>query len=653
MNVSAPPLPVPMLAIGVTGHRSSHPVYAANAAAIAATLERVLALASRCAGGRMRVNTLLADGADQTVATYALERGWDLFTPLPLGARLNAAVNAGLSDAAQVRSVLEGRPTGSPEIDARIAAIEALAAKSGLIELAERDEKIAALLLAHLERPADGEAARVFLAELSCRVALAGRILIEQSDVVIGVWDGLTTAHVGGTGHTMARALEAGTPVIWIDPARPDGWTLLRSPEALLTHSCADPEDDPDGSLCALLHAAMFPAEGEGCAQGADHPGPQALNRERWHPRSRPLAHAYRRVEAMFGGGRPLRSVRQVYENPDSIGAGSGAALLEQMRALPQGDSTLPARIEQSILRRYAWADGISAHLSDSYRGGMTVSFILSSFAIVGGSAYLPFVGPDHKWPFALFELSLLVAILAITSIGQKRRWHARWFETRRVAEYLRHSPLLLILGVARAPGRWPRGTETSWPEWYARQAIREVGIPTLRIGEDYLRAALAGPVSGHVASQREYHFAKANRLKRVHNRLDHLSDWLFRLAVASVALYLALKGASMAGVFDAEALNHMSKYFTVLGVVFPTFGAGIAGIRYFGDFERFAAISEITAEKLEAIGGRIELLLNACEGTLDYAAAAELARATDDTVFAEIENWQSVFGGKNVTIPV
>ena len=283
----------------------------------------------------------------------------------------------------------------------------------------------------------------------------------------------------------------------------------------------------------------------------------------------------------------------------------------------------------------------------------MTVSFILSSLAIIGGSAYLPFVGPERKWIFATFELALLELILLITYFGRRYRWHGRWFETRRVAEYLRHSPLLLILGIARAPGRWPRGTETSWPEWYARQAIREVGMPRITVTADYLHAALSGPIAHHVRSQRDYHFAKATRLKTVHNRLDHLSDLLFKFAVISVAVYLMLRGATMGGLFSRELLDHMSKYFTVLGVVFPTFGAGIAGIRYFGDFERFAAISEITAEKLDAVSGRIDLLLKAPRAVLDYGSVADLARATDDIVFAEIENWQSVFGGKNIAIPV
>ncbi len=45
-------------------------------------------------------------------------------------------------------------------------------------------------------------------------------------------------------------------------------------------------------------------------------------------------------------------------------------------------------------------------------------------------------------------------------------------------------------------------------------------------------------------------------------------------------------------------------------GVALPTTGAAIAGIRFFGDFERFAAISEATADKLMQIERRIELLL-------------------------------------------
>jgi hypothetical protein len=47
----------------------------------------------------------------------------------------------------------------------------------------------------------------------------------------------------------------------------------------------------------------------------------------------------------------------------------------------------------------------------------------------------------------------------------------------------------------------------------------------------------------------------------------------------------------------------------------------------------------------------RIALL--APVAALDYGAVAELAHRADEIVVSEIENWQAVFGGKHITVPV
>ncbi len=371
-------------------------------------------------------------------------------------------------------------------------------------------------------------------------------------------------------------------------------------------------------------------------------------------PRSHPLSHAYRRIEALFGGEpHPWRNLRQSYEPPESIGQGSGAAILAALRNLPDGDPDLPEAVEARLLCRFAWADGVSARLSDLYRGGMTANFVLSAAAVISGAAYLPFVSTDAKGPFAAMEFLLLVAILSITWLGRRRRWHERWFETRRVAEYLRHAPILIALGVARPVGRWPKGTDTSWPEWYARHSLREIGLPHATVTSGYLRAALENLLDMHIKRQRDYHVCKAERLTKVHENLDRLSGLSFLLAVISVTLWLAILVANAMNLLSSEYVSHASKWFTLAGVMLPTVGAAVAGIRYFGDFERFAAISEVTAEKLGAVDQRINLLLAAPEEMLDYDRVSDLAHATDDIVVSEIESWQSVFGGKHITVPV
>ncbi len=665
----APPPPRVRLSLGVTGHREGNAAFAANRAAIDATVTEVLdAIDAAVAAeppllgpGSMaptRLHTMLVDGLDQMAAGQALSRGWELVAPLPFGRTLNAAINALPETAAEARFLLTGKGACGKATRARAAAIGTLADQARLFELADRDEAIADLFLGKLEAPADLAAAQSYSFEASERVALAAQVMIEQSDLILAVWDGASTSFVGGTGHTIALALDMGAPVIWIDARAPEAWRILHAPESLAVIAPGAPaDDDRDQALAQLVQEALKPTPGKKADShkgGVD--GMKALDAERWRPRSSLAWHGYRRIEALFGAddhrGR-FRNLTQTYERPDQIAGGSAAGMLAAARALPGQDAGFVDHVVADVLRRFAWADGISARLSDTYRGGMILSFLFSAFAIVGGIAYLPFATPHEKWMFSLFEVALLAGILIITAVGQARRWHGRWFETRRVAEYFRHAPILLVLGVTRPAGRWPRGAHTSWPEWYALHGLRDVGLPQVKLTPAYLRGALKDLLQAHVTSQRDYHRYKARRLAQAHHRLDKLSEVMFILAVAAVSGYLILKGLGALHVIDKEIASGLSMLFSFLGVMLPTFGGAIAGVRYFGDFERFSAISEVTAEKLDAVAGRIDLLLTAPDSGLDYARVAELAHAADDIVVSEIENWQAVFGGKHITVPV
>ncbi|MFM2100231.1 MAG: hypothetical protein RLZZ366_1770 [Pseudomonadota bacterium] len=653
MTVTAPPPPAARLSLGVTGHRGGNAAFAANRSRVEAVLTEIFAAIGAFTAAEptppapTRLHCLLADGVDQMAATGALARGWELVAPLPFGRDLNVAINASPETVADAQALIAGSAAADPATQARAAAIRELSGKAHLFELAERDATIAALFLAKMDAPTDIAKAQAFSAHSSHRVALAGRVMIEQSDIIIGVWDGASTSLIGGTGHTIAAALELGAAVIWIDARAPENWTILRAPESLAARPTGA-NDDRIEVLAGLVRAALRPPA------GGLRAGIAALGGEAWHPHSSRWWTGYRRIEAMFGGdGRPFRSLRQTYQTPDSVAIGTGATVLAAAHALPGADSEFAGRIDAGVLRHYAWSDGISAHLSDSYRGGMIANFLLSASAVIVGIAYQPFATSDQKWMFALVEFLLLSAILFITWLGGKRRWHGRWFETRRVAEYFRHAPILLLLGVARPPGRWPKGSDTSWPEYYARAGLRAMGLPCVAINPAYLRAALTDLLDAHVVSQRDYHLGKAARLTNVHHNLDGFSARLFQLAVVSVALYLGLKGAAALSLIPHEWPHSASYAFTFMGVTLPTLGAAIAGMRYFGDFERFAAISEVTAEKLDAVHARLTLLLTAPDEALDYARAAELAHAADDIVVSEIENWQAVFGGKHITVPV
>ncbi len=307
----------------------------------------------------------------------------------------------------------------------------------------------------------------------------------------------------------------------------------------------------------------------------------------------------------MFGGGGgALGSLRVAYEAPDAIVAGTGAQVVAAAAAMPGGDPAVVRELTEDVLPLFAWSDGVASRLADAYRSGMCVNFVLAALAVMIGILYLPAGMKESKWGFAAAELLLLGGILALTAAGSRLGWHRRWFAMRRVAEYLRHAPALLLLGVARPTGRWPRvsgGAE--WPEHFARHALRDVGLPQVAATRDYLRSGLERIVLPHVTAQRAYHIAKAHRLETVHHRLDKVAEGCF-------------------------------------------------AIRYFADFERFGAISHVAAEKLRAIEERIGLLLSGAPEALTYAAAADLIHALDEAVVEEIASWQSVFGAKHLALP-
>ena len=661
VEAQAPAAPSVRLNIGVTGHRADHPSYTPHSVRIEAAMHGVLDLIGRIVASMtppfgapfapIRMHSVMADGTDQLAVREALARGWEIVALLPFGRALNCAINAHPRSLADAQALLTGAAAEDGTVQDRAETIRSLVARAHVFELADVDDRTTARFLDMHASPGDAAKAEVFRADRSARVALAGRLAVEQSDLLIAVWDGVRTNLVGGTGHTVAAALDSGTPVLWIDPADPDAWRILGAPESLVTLRDDDDAGDRGAMLRDIVAAALLPG-GSVTATGAQQ-GAAALATGKWQAQSDPLWHAYRWIERRFGGGTVGREgLTQTYETPAQVVTGSGAGVAQALGALPDADTGFTDRVLHGVLGRFAWADGISAHLSDTYRGSMVVNFVLSAAAVISGVAYLPFVGSEWKWPFAAFEVLLLGAILAITWIGQRRRWHGRWFETRRVAEYLRHAPLLLSLGAARAPGRWPRSADAAWPEHYARHALREAGLPRVSITRAYLRAALTGLIAPHVAAQRAYHAAKAQRLAAAHHNLDRLSERSFQLAVAAAAGFLLIAAANALGWVDDRPFSVLAKVFTFLGVALPTFGGCLAGIRFFGDFERFAAISRVTAAKLETVERRITLILRAPDSALDYASVTALAHATDDIVVSEIENWQSVFEAKQITVP-
>jgi len=659
----APPMPQPVLAVGVTGHSRSHPSFPTDAKALSKALENLLGLIERVgaqttihgldqAGVRFRLVTLLTSGTDQIAAEMALGRQWELSAPLPFGCDLNAAIAAAPGTADDATAILSGNPPKDAATAERAKTIYDLMDRADVFEMAERDTEIEEAFLNALDHPDRLTRHAPFLHYTSQRAQLAGQILLEQCDILIAVWDGESTIAQGGTGHTAKVALEAGIPVLWMDPNDPEKVRLIRLPEEL--EASSDPLE-PDQMETAIV-SAVKSAIGLGQPpHGGRSAGLGAVSQKAWRGASSVTSHAFRRVETLFGESgwaRKFRSIRQHYESPDNVADGGHAALLGAIGSLGKDGQSLRTAVEVKALPAFAWTDAIASQMADRYRSGMVINFTLGALAIISGVLYLPLVDTSQKWMFASIELGLLLAIVVNTVAGQKLRLHGRWLETRRVAEYGRHAPLLYVFGVARPLGRWPAALRSLWPEWYARMVVRNMGLVPTRVDSAYLRTAAQTLRDHFVDPQVGYHLTKSDRLHRAHHTIERVAERLFALAILVVTTFLTLAALAALGVLDADRVTGFAKWFTVIAIALPTISGALAAIGFFGDFDRFADISQGTAERLGALRERIDAFLRLPDQALSYEQFANLARGADAIVFEEIQAWQSVFSGKRITVP-
>ena len=160
------------VALGVTGHRLNQlseadiPRLKRTLARVLDTVEAAARAAAKRDAVRMTMVSALAEGTDRFAAHAALERDWRLVAPLPF------SVARYLKDFETTESKAEFRT---------------------LLDAAQGYEPV-------------GRGSYL----------VVGQMILEDSDVLIALWNGSPPRGPGGTADVAARALQMGKPVIWI-----------------------------------------------------------------------------------------------------------------------------------------------------------------------------------------------------------------------------------------------------------------------------------------------------------------------------------------------------------------------------------------------------------------------------------------------------
>jgi hypothetical protein len=554
--------------------------------------------------GTLRVISSLAEGADQWVVEEALELHYQLQCPLPFWKEQYVK---DFSDPGRFERLLS-RATAVYELDGK--------------------------------RGEDGEAARAYEA--------AGRLVLDQSDLLIAVWDGNKEYGVGGTGQMVREALQRGLPTVWINWAGPregqlHNWRLLQTPSDL----------DEGAALTELVTGLLLPPASEGSSrtdvselvtelllppacEGSPGTHVSADLREVYFCEPAPKA---RRI---FAGVWPLfrRCLsRKVDFHKKDISRDSAKAwrfkangeLLEHHLAEP-----LAKWIDESFGDHYDWANQLAEYYANLYRSAFVVSFLVAAlavlFALFAIGLHYGYTGSNSlriswTWSFTILELFAIGGILSLTWFGRRRRWHERWIDYRTLAERLRLARFLVLFGgggqQSSVPGHLatygnPAGT---WMQWHYRAVERAAGLPaprsdeaarpTVRVDGTYLTACREVLLEALIEDQKRYHSVNETELSRLDAFLKRAGSGCFGLTALACLVQVASLGVESLRTNPPRwiptwldlAKVHIWEPLILTNAGLPAFGAAAAAIHNQGEFQRVARRSRAMFENLSRLG--------------------------------------------------
>jgi hypothetical protein len=607
----SPPPPRIRLRVGVTGHRVPPKLPTESEAPLRAHLDRILSTvvesarrpdrdfaggASANDGSEFVVVSSLAEGSDRLVAEAGLAAGYVLEAVLPF-ARAEYA-----------------RDFHAPESQA---AFEHLLGKADAVFELDGD---------------GGDRSRAYEA--------AGFVMLANTDLLIAIWDGEEAAGVGGTAQIVSRAIADGIPVIRLDPQSPGGMQISQ-PQAgdLPAHAYGQPartfQPAEDATVAlAVQDILALPDEPGVSLQQYLQEVERRWNFFPWYPL----------LLWAFGARKPRLTD---FRLPSPL-ADTTAQWQDYFSILPKDRTQRPA-IEKILLPAFSAADHLAVFYSLVYRSSYVFNFLFAAISVALALSGIFVHDPNEKAGFVAAEFAIIFAILATWYYGNNLQWHRRWLDYRRLAESLRHFRILAPLGAEGPIDRPSRRGEAEgfdWVNWYAWSLRRQLPLPDRVVDKAYLAAVRDTVRSAEIAGQASYHAANARRIAKLDHRIHHTGQALFGTTAALCVIFLIVWGIDY--VADTKYLHRpwILGSFTFLTALLPTVGAALGAIYAQGDFKTVSEQSKRTAKRLAAVDKIL------AEEPLEFARLTDRVQKTSDIMMADLEEWQTVFRTRPLSLP-
>jgi len=532
------------------------------------------------------------------------------------------------------------------------------------------------------------------------RYRTLGQILVRRADLLIAVWRGKPAAGVGGTADVVAETGAEGVPTIWIDPDDLRIRSIVPQPGTSRRQMIDDASDlTSDGAARAIeaaAHSVMLggnDASAEAIRRFSSRervrewrigkrqvePGTTSvlyastiglLSRGTYKPQVRLLRKPATRNRSLAARVKnwltlPSLFVLSMPDWPDDKYSAAPAPVEDAPRGNTSREAIVAATASDAAIAPYfGFADKVGTRLGHLYRSSYIAIFSLSAMAIFIAALSLIF----RNWTLiaAIGELATLsIALFIWMRVSEKTAplrglaVHRRWLDARFVAEMLRGAKALSWIGFSgrsSAPS-WGDADESdrsehAWSPRFANAVSTLPHVPNERLAPDRL-ATIGTALKGVVVGQKDYHAKNAERLQNVHKSLDKLGQRFIALSIIFVLALVVLYGLSYIPRFpfiSERVLSVAGIVAAFFGSVSPAIAAAAAGIRYHGDYERFARRSLETRSQLLELERKIDVLIarsdlcgnGACSAAPPlYEELLEITQETANLLSEDLRDWR------------
>ncbi len=513
--------------------------------------------------------------------------------------------------------------------------------------------------------------------------AAAGRVVLNQSDLMVAVWDGGEAAGAGGTVDTLHDAIRFHVPVLWIDAVAPFGWMVVRTEADIALAPGASrhvpvhvPAAEEESEALALVQAlarivvdevTLPAARGAPAPIAAGHKAPMdphqeaAIHASNYFAERRPAFNLHVVWKLFRGLVGDFRLFIPRIRTTDFIAqvAPSWPTSEDATPAMTASGTRLGSAIRwvNSVLRgHFAWSDKLADLYADAYRSAFLSSYLLAAMAVL--IALLPTAAgwaqtrPAVEIACIVGEFAMLSAIVGLLMVGRSRRWHERWMEYRVLAELLRELRFLIPLGGGRPLPRTPTHLAVygdpaqTWMYWHLRAIARATGIPNAAAAGPYLAECLDSLIAiadDPADGQKPFHQANARRFEHLHERLHRAAFWLFMLTIVGIALHLAPRVGFVGPV--GRLMDSRKEWLILASALLPALGAALTSIDNHGEFVRIAKRSQAMSAGLGRFADQLRALREALErgDRVSLAEVTPLAGAMAETMVDENIDWRVV----------